>query len=546
MVVLIGIAFLAGVITAVSPCVLPVLPIVLAGGASGSRRRPYAIVAGLVVSFALFTLFATWILDQLGLPKDFLRNVAIGLLFLLAASLVVPQLGRLLERPFLRFSRMRGRTDLGGGFLLGISLGLVFVPCAGPVLTVISVKAATLDFGWRTVALTFAYSLGAGVVMLGIAKVGNRLLRAYAVKVRAALGVLMALAALAIVFNLDTKAQTALGDYTNFLQKHTEKTSYARKRLNRLTGAGGGVARAATNPALADYGPAPSFADISHWLNTPGDRPLTLAGLRGKVVLIDFWTYSCINCLRTLPYLEAWDRSYRRDGLVIVGVHTPEFAFEHDLSNVRSNAAQLGVHYPIALDNDYGTWNAYRNEYWPAEYLIDRRGHVRHAHFGEGEYDKTESLIRTLLAERSVKLPRALNLVDRTPTGPITPESYLGYERLANYAGSPIKQDALTSYRLPLVLGLNQLAYGGSWRVEVQRIVAGRSAALRLHFQARKVHLVLGGRGTVTVILNGKPLRTVAVTEDRLYTLVERPRIEEGQLELRFTPGLAAYAFTFG
>src|SRR5207245_4002697 len=196
--------------------------------------------------------------------------------------------------------------------------------------------------------------------------------------------------------------------------------------------------------------------------------------------------------------------------------------------------------------NGYGTWNAYRNEYWPAEYLIDRRGHVRHAHFGEGEYDKTESLIRTLLAERSVRLPRALNLVDRTPTGLITPESYLGYERLANYAGSPIKQDEPASYRLPLVLGLNQLAYGGSWRVELQQIVAGRGAALRLHFQARKVHLVLGGRGTVTVILNGKPLRTVAVTEDRLYTLISLPRIEEGRLELRFTPGVEGYAFTFG
>jgi cytochrome c biogenesis protein CcdA/thiol-disulfide isomerase/thioredoxin len=552
MVVLIGIAFLAGVITAISPCVLPVLPILLAGSATGGRRRPFAIVAGLTVSFFTFTLFAAWVLDTLGLPKDLLRNIGIALLFLLSAALIVPRLGDLLERPFLRFGRFGGH-DAHGGFLLGASLGLVFVPCAGPVLTVITVKAASLDFGWRTIVLTAAYSLGAAAVMLAVAVGGQRAaertkaFRAHAPQVRMALGVVMGLAALAITFNLDREAQTALNDYTGWFQSRIEKNAYAQRELGRLTGAGSGVARAAQEPDLDDYGPAPEFRGIAHWLNTREERPLTIRGLRGKVVLIDFWTYSCINCLRTLPYLEAWYRTYRKDGFVIVGVHTPEFAFEHELSNVRDQSAKLGVRYPVALDNDYGTWNAYANQYWPAEYLIDRRGHVRHAHFGEGEYDRTERYIRQLLEERGMALPKALDLPDRTPRGHRTPETYLGWGRLAiTYTGDPISEDRLARYRLAETLDKDGYSYGGSWRVENERIVAGPEARLRLRFVARKVHLVLGGRGRVTALVDGKPERTVRVTADRLYTLVDRTKMSEGLLELRFTPGVEAYAFTFG
>jgi len=552
MIVLLGIAFLAGVITAVSPCVLPVLPIVLAGGASGSRRRPYAIVAGLALSFALFTLFATWVLDELGLPKDLLRNVGIALLFLLAATLLVPRLGLLVERPLSRLGRGPS-GDLGGGFLLGVALGAVFVPCGGPVLAAITANAAQLEFGWRTVALAFVYSIGAAVVMLAFAAGGQRALdrskafRTHAREARAALGVVIALAALAITFDLDRKAQTALGNYTGWFQRHTEASAYARGQLAAVNGSHPLRKRAdVAGSNLPDYGPAHPFLAISHWLNTPGDRPLTIEGLRGKVVLVDFWTYSCINCIRTLPYLESWYRRYAKDGLVIVGVHTPEFAFEHVLSNVRSNARALGVRYPIALDNEYGTWDAYSNEYWPAEYLIDRRGHIRHAHFGEGEYDQTEAAIRELLAEPGTKLPGALDLADRTPTGYLTPESYLGYGRLQRYAGSPVHEDRFAGYELPHRLGQSELAYGGRWKVESERIVAGPAAKVRLRFHARKVHLVLGGRGRVQVLVDGKPEGVVRVTDDRLYTLVERPRITDGLLELRFTPGVQAYAFTFG
>jgi cytochrome c biogenesis protein CcdA/thiol-disulfide isomerase/thioredoxin len=545
-IVLLGIGFLAGIVTAISPCVLPVLPIIFAGSASGGRRRPYAIVAGLILSFTAFLLAGTWLLDALGLPQDFLRNLAIGLLFLIAALLIVPRLGELVERPLARLSR-RPSGDLGGGFVLGLSLGLVFVPCAGPVLAAVTVVAATHKVGTEAVLLTLAYALGAALPMLLLGIGGRRALerfaavRAHARGVRAALGVVIAATALAIVFNVDRHFQTALPGYTNALQRQIEDTANARKRLASLSGRG--HAAAADTSGLSDYGPAPGFHGISTWLNS---KPLTLAKLRGKVVLVDFWTYSCINCLRTLPHLKAWYSTYGPKGLVVVGVHTPEFAFEHVVSNVRAASRDLGVRYPVAIDNDFGTWNAWSNQYWPAEYLIDRRGHVRHAHFGEGQYAETERLIRRLLSERGDALPVASRLTDPTPKGLATPESYLGFERLDRYVGSKIVAGVEASYRLPRELPQNELAYGGRWRVEGERIVAGKGARLRLHFFARNVYLVMGGRGRVEVLVNGRSVRRVSVSGiSRLYTLLRGPE-RDALLELRFTPGVAAYAFTFG
>jgi cytochrome c biogenesis protein CcdA/thiol-disulfide isomerase/thioredoxin len=541
---LLPIAFGAGIVTAVSPCVFPVLPILFAGGASGGRRRPYAIIAGLVTSFATFTLVATWVLEQLHLPQDFLRDLSIALLLVLAATLIFPRFGVLLERPLAAFSRRSPRGDLGGGFLLGASLGLVFVPCGGPVIAAISANAARLELGPKTVAVTLAYALGAAIPMLAVAALGQsatRRLRANAAHLRVTFGVLMAGAALAIALDVDRRLQTWFPDYTHALQG-LERSSVANDELEKLQRRGASPFQATASGSLPDYGVAPQFAGISEWLHS---RPLTLDRLRGKVVLVDFWTYSCINCLRTLPHLEAWDRRYRKAGLVIVGVHTPEFAFEHVVSNVREASRKLGVRYPVAIDNDYRTWDAYRNDAWPAEYLIDRRGHLREVKKGEGRYDETERSIRTLLGESGTA--QLAMVKDRTPQHLTTPESYLGWARLARYVGSPITPDREAAYRFPREIQLNDLAYAGRWTVGRERIVAGRGARLRLRFLAQKVYLVLGGRGRLQVFVGGRPVKTVRVNGlSRLYTLLSYPQLSEGALELRFTPGIAAYAFTFG
>ncbi|MBI4171637.1 MAG: cytochrome c biogenesis protein DipZ, partial [Actinobacteria bacterium] len=388
MLVLIGIGFLAGIVTAISPCVLPVLPIVLAGGATG--RRPLAIVAGIVTSFTVFTLFAAWLLDLAGLPQDLLRDLAIALLFVVALTLLWPRTGELFARPLAALTR-RPAGSLGGGFLLGASLGLVFVPCAGPVLAAVTVIAASRDVGLDGVVLTVSYAAGAAVPLLGIALAGRRValtLRSRAMLVRRVSGVLVGAAALVIALGADRPLQTSIPGYTESLQEKIERSAAAKRELSKVAG-GRDPERVATKTgsSLQDYGEAPPITGIVGWLNS---RPLALDELRGKVVLIDFWTYSCINCLRTLPYVKAWDARYRSDGLVIVGVHTPEFAFEREPAIVAENVRRLGVRFPVALDNGYATWNAWQNQYWPAKYLIDRDGRVRYYHFGEGEYDVTE------------------------------------------------------------------------------------------------------------------------------------------------------------
>jgi cytochrome c biogenesis protein CcdA/thiol-disulfide isomerase/thioredoxin len=537
-----AIAFLAGIVTAISPCVYPVLPIIFAGGASGGRRRPYAIIAGLVVTFVVSLLFVGWLLDRLGLSQDFLRKLSIGFLLLFAATLLFPPLARAIERPLLRFTR-RPSGDLGGGFLLGASLGLLFVPCGGPVLGFITTQTASLAGGKR-VGLAVAYALGAAVPMLLLALGGRRAagrIRALSLQspaARAVLGGVMALSALLIAFNVDKTLQTRIGDYTPWLQK-AERSCYTRKQLGQrcLTAA------PASSNALKDYGPAPDFRGISTWINS---KPETISSLRGKVVLVDFWTYSCINCLRTLPHLKTWDAAYRKAGLRIVGVHTPEFAFEHVPSNVRKATRELGVRYAVAIDNGYKTWDAYQNGAWPTEYLVDRRGDIREIKEGEGNYDDTERTIRKLLGEPATG--QLASVADQTPQHlAMTPESYLGWERLQRYSGSQIVPDRIVPYKFPRTVPPNTLAYDGLWKVERQRIVAFDRARLRLGFLAQHVYLVLGGKGSLQVLVDGKPVRTVEVGGlSRLYTLLSYPNLHQGELELRFAPGVTAYAFTFG
>jgi cytochrome c biogenesis protein CcdA/thiol-disulfide isomerase/thioredoxin len=546
MLVLIGIGLAAGFITAVSPCVLPVLPIIFAGGATGGRRQPFAIIAGLVLSFSAFTLFGVWFLKRLGLPEDLLRDIAIGLLFLVAATLLFPKVEELVQKPFLRLTRRPG-GDLGGGFLLGASLGLVFVPCAGPVLAAITVVGATQDVGARAIVLTVAYAVGAAIPMLLVAFGGRsamNALRPRAHRIRQGLGVVVGLTALAIALNVDRHFQTAVPGYTEALQEQVELSDRAQSELRKVRG---DTRELASSSTLRDFGGAPQLAGLTNWINSD---PLTSRKLRGKVVLIDFWTYSCINCLRTLPHVKAWDRTYRNRGLVVLGVHAPEFAFEHVPENVRGAVKRLGIRYPVALDNDLATWKAFQNQYWPAKYLIDRQGHLRYYHFGEGEYDTVEERIRTLLGESPQMLPVANRLADQTPRTQLTPESYLGYGRIARFAQFQQlyrDRDRFAQYEFPQrELGRDELAYDGTWRVGPQKIVAGLGARLRLQFTAQKVFLVLGGNGNVHVVLDGKEQRAVRVKGSRLYTLLSLPELREGLLELRFDPGVRGYAFTFG
>jgi cytochrome c biogenesis protein CcdA/thiol-disulfide isomerase/thioredoxin len=539
--ILIGIGLLAGVVTAISPCVLPVLPILLAGGASG--RRPLRIVAGLVASFSVFTLFAAWILDKLGLPDDLLRNLAIALLFVLAATLLVPQIAQAAERPLAAFSRLRPQR-VGGGFWLGVALGLVFVPCAGPVLATVTVVAANDHVGLRAIALTVAYAVGAAVPMLVVARGGSvaaARLRAHAATVRVASGALIALVAVGLVFHVDDRLAQLTPGYTSFLQSKIESSGTAKKQLAKVRGGRAQLtATSAKVGALPQYGAAPALRPDGVWINSP---PLTMRQLRGKVVLVDFWTYSCINCLRTLPHLKAWYAAYRDKGLVILGVHTPEFAFEHVAANVRAAVKRLGIDYPVVQDNRYRTWDAYANQYWPAEYLVDRSGDIRNVNFGEGDYAKTQRLIRRLLGVNGAE---ARAVADTTPDELVTPESYLGYQRLDRYAGSKLAPNRMAPYTLPHSVPQDDLAYGGRWQVGAESILAGPGARLQLHFHAKDVYIVLGGTGTVHALLDGRPAATLRVDAYRLYTVRASPQVADATLELRFSPGIRAYSFTFG
>jgi thiol-disulfide isomerase/thioredoxin len=380
-----------------------------------------------------------------------------------------------------------------------------------------------------------AYAIGAALPLLAIAAGSRRVatnFRQHAQAVRIAGGVLMAAAAVVIYNGWAESLQTKVPSYAQWLQNRIEGSGQAKDQLAHLNGV--------HQQSAQKYPEAPDIQGITAWINS---APLTTQRLRGKVVLVDFWTYSCINCLRTLPYLKAWDARYRKDGLVILGVHSPEFSFEHSLGNVRAAVKRLGIHYPVALDNDFATWTAYQNQYWPADYLIDRTGRIRDVHFGEGQYAQTEAKIRQLLA---TKLPPALDQPDMTPTELRTPESYLGYERIGNYDGSPLRPNRPAQYRFRPALAKDSFAYAGTWTVDKERILAGPGARLRLNFLARSVHLVMTGRGDIHVKLNGRPLRTVHVTADKLYTLATQKGAREGLLERAFTPGLSAYAFTFG
>jgi thiol-disulfide isomerase/thioredoxin len=295
---------------------------------------------------------------------------------------------------------------------------------------------------------------------------------------------------------------------------------------------------------LVDEGPAPEFQGIKAWLN---GGPLSVSGLKGHVVLVDFWTYSCINCIRSLPHIEALYRAYRSVGLVVVGVHSPEFAFEHVVSNVKAAASRLGVVYPVAIDNDFATWNAYQNQYWPAEYLIDSRGHVRHSHFGEGDYAGTESAIRTLLLQDGAILPRPTEAAASSGGNATTPETYLGYSRIERYVGAPIRRGVGADYAFPATLPPEGVSLGGRWTVGAESVTAGSEARVRLRFSASTVYLVLGGTGSVSVTVDGTRIGMIRVGGyPRTYALASGVPPGEHLLEASVSQGVQAYDFTFG
>jgi len=556
---LLAVAFLGGLITGLSPCIVPVLPVVVAGGSTGtSKARPLVIIGGLVVSFSLTELIGSTVLSALGLPQNFLFWLGIGLLLLLAVGLMVSFVGEWIERPFMRLGASR-YADSGGGFVLGLSLGLVFVPCAGPVLAAISVAAANHRITASSFFVTFLYAMGASLPLLAFAIVAQRAtngwkkLRTKLPVIRRTAGAVLLVTTLAIAFGLLNPLQRAVPGYTSALEDHIESSGSISKQLRALDGEHANkfakkAATAAKMATLPKLGLAPNFTGIVSWLNTPGDRPLSLAQLKGKVVLVDFWTYSCINCQRSLPHVEGWYNDYKKDGFVVVGVSTPEFAFEHVISNVRSAAGHLGIDYPIAIDNDYDTWDAYNNEYWPAEYLIDPTGDVRAYDFGEGGYATMESDIRALLTANGISsLPQRTDVADKTPVDQTTPESYIGYQEEQYAVGTPIVHNQPLDYKSPSPVPINSFAFNGTWTDHAQEATSGANAQIYLHFTANDVYLVMGGTGTVDVSFNGRHLSTMDVNGvPRLYTLFSGNALQTGQLNLSFTPGVQAYDFTFG
>jgi cytochrome c biogenesis protein CcdA/thiol-disulfide isomerase/thioredoxin len=587
--------FLAGAGTALSPCVLPVLPIALSAGATGGRRRPLGIVVGLTASFTFATVALVYVLDALGLPDTLLRTLAIVVLLAFGITLLVPPLAARLEG---RLSRMAGslggvastRGDgFGSGLLVGASLGLVYAPCAGPVLAGVITVSASQPFTAGRLAVALAYGLGSALVLYLLMIFGRRLTAPLAKRsgaLQMAMGAVMVIVALAMLNDYDLRFQSAIAkDLPAFLVNPTqslEKTSAARRALDDVRGApqsrlaaaaqqpsadddAGGTApahgAAAGRLHLKDYGSAPDFTDTQRWFNTQDGRPLTMAGLRGRVVLIDFWTYSCVNCLRTLPYLKAWDARYRSQGLTIVGVHAPEFPFEKDGDNVNRAIEREGIRYPVVQDNDLGTWDAYGNQYWPAHYFVDARGHVRYAHFGEGDYGHSEAVIRELLAEAGhrVGAARAGARGVTASAGVTTPESYLGSARARNFVNGAILPGRQDFGAAPAP-SQDQLSYGGVWDVAGDDATAGPGAALQLRFGARRVYLVLGSSGgprRMRVLLDGKPIPDALAGADvhggvatigmqRLYDLVDLPTVGRHLLRLEPDSGVKGYAFTFG
>jgi cytochrome c biogenesis protein CcdA/thiol-disulfide isomerase/thioredoxin len=568
-------AFAGGVLTILSPCILPVLPFVFARADQPFRRSGLPLLAGMALTFAVVATAAAvgghWVarLNQGG------RYVAMLIFLILGLSLLFPSIAERLTRPLVHAgSRLQGNpsteSSIGRSLILGISTGLLWAPCAGPILGLILTGAAIQGPGARSSLLLLSFAFGAatslGIALFAGNKVFSTMKRSLSFEawIRRGLGVAVIIGVVAI----------ALGWDTNLLTKFSfVNTAKAEEHLIDKLHAGrpSVLAASATEaPALDDEGPLPDLSGAVAWLNSP---PLSSKSLRGKVVLIDFWTYSCINCLRALPYVEGWATKYRDAGLVVIGVHTPEFAFEKERSNVEKAVRDLKVTYPVAIDSNYQIWQAFHNEYWPAHYFIDGKGRIRHHHFGEGEYDESERVIQELLKENGAQLPSsgAISVsgtgAEAAPGGNVrSPETYIGYHRAENFASTEtIAKDSKRTYTSQSRLSLNQWALSGSWKVgEESAVLQTAPGKIVFRFHARDLHLVLG------TTKEGKPVRFAVkldgtppsddhgvdtdsngsgtVQGHRLYQLIrQKGPVEDRTFEIEFLdPGVQAFAFTFG
>ena len=574
------IGFLGGLITGISPCILPVLPVIFlssmgsgTGASSRSMRattRPYLVIAGLVCSFSLATLIGSALLSAMHLPQDAIRWAALVVLTLIGLGLIFPPLQHLIERPF-AFLPQRQIGSSTDGFGLGLTLGALYVPCAGPVLAAIVVAGGTASLGPSVIVLTATFALGNALPLLAFALAGRRVaervtaFRRRQRQIQIVGGIAMIVLAVGLVFNLPAMLQRAVPDYTTAMQNRLGANDIQRT-LNssspqQPTGgsalqlsegnASNGLPTNCTDGSteLQQCGPAPALTGVTGWLNTPDGKPLDPASVRGKVVLIDFWAYSCINCQRAIPHVVDWYNRYRDSGLVVIGVHTPEYAFERVADNVASGAAGLHIDYPIALDNDYATWNAFNNMYWPAEYLIDANGSLRHTKFGEGDYDGTEKLIRQLLvdANPNVRLPAAVNGVDTTPKTNLTPETYLAPDKATTYGGDGSYQTGTAGFSLPAQLANDKFALRGRWTLDDQGVTAeSDDAAIRLNYTGKNVYAVVGGTGTITVTRGGKTTVTSIGGAPTLHQIVADDAAHRDQLDMQVSKGLQVFSFTFG
>lgn len=598
-----------GLITGVSPCVLPMLPIIFfaggsakqqeqaeepvasGGGSTSSSRadeaggggvavdvltvgappevraakkrrnfRPLIIIGGLVTSFSLFTLLGSTILSALGLPQDLLRWVGLSVLALVGIGLIVPALGHLIEKPFYKLPQVANQQS--SAFVFGLGLGTLYVPCAGPILAAITVAGASGQIGWGTVVLTVAFAVGAAMPLLLFAAAGSKIqTRINAYRARARLfrvigGLVMIALAIALAFNVTDALQRAVPAYTGGVEKKLAESKTVQGALSPFdNGANKDLAKCVPGDSkLASCGAAPAFTGTQQWFNTDGSKPLPLADLKGKVVLIDFFAYSCINCQRDAPYIKSWDAAYQDAGLQVVGVHSPEFAFEKSATNLQAAIAKEGITYPVVQDNDLKTWTAYRNRYWPAKYLIDAQGTVRAINFGEGNYLQTEDLIRQLLTENdpAVSLPKPVTDITEenqiTPADQRTQEMYLSPGRTqTGYSGPTAVAPGTRKYSLNDNPPVNTYSYGGTWVGEDKDMRSGADSQIRLHYKAANVYNVLAGDGTVTVSQPGKPDTLVKVSgTPNLYPLVEGDAPTDSTITISYSKGIQAFTYTFG